>query len=397
MELSSMKTCQIVIVVDRYWPSLGGVEQAARALAAAFPDAWQVKILTHRPSNRTGLYAQYTDITAAPDVDPAKKNIEYLDAGRRGRLLLLPLLLWRLPLLRKLIPREFHDLLYFWYRLTYAAKIRRSLAEAGSVHCISTGYLARTVSEVCLDSGIRFVHEPFIHFDRWGDSPAQMRAYALADVVICPTESFKSKFAERLDPSYDVTVKVIPPVIVDPHYPKISIQPVPGRFVLFLGRREAHKGLAELLVAFSGLEHLASLVVAGPGEQLHSRNMAVLDLGEVDDKIKMWLLASCDILCVPSSDESFGIVFAEAMSFGKPVVAFDVAPVNEIVKNGQNGILVPPDDTDGLHRALETLLTDLPLLKGMGEASKQRFEKYYASEVVIEKIIGVHHVLSQKG
>ena len=385
-----MKSYSLAIIVDRYWPSLGGVEQATLSLAASFPADWSVTVITHPPTTGSTLYSMFTSSHKMPTNDPSGNVIEPLIAGRLGRFLLIPLLLWNLPFIRSYRPRMLYDALYRWYYIVFHRKIEHLLADVDSVHCISTGYLARCVTDVCLKKGIRFVHEPFIHFERWGDTNAQLRAYALADAIICPTFSFKQRFLDKLNISIPVNVAVIPPVIVEPQYPKLRLPPVPGRFILFLGRREAHKGLAGLLVAFNGLEHLASLVIAGPGEQVRTRNMVVFDLGEVDDKIKGWLLFSCDFLCVPTTDETFGIVFAEAMSFGKPVVGYDIAPVNEIVKNGESGILVPPDDTESLHRALETMLTDHQLRKSMGAAAKERYLHLFARDIVIGEIVGLH-------
>jgi glycosyltransferase involved in cell wall biosynthesis len=84
------------------------------------------------------------------------------------------------------------------------------------------------------------------------------------------------------------------------------------------------------------------------------------------------------------------MVFAEAMSFGKPVIGFDLAPINEIVQNGRTGILVDPDDTAGLHDALKTILTDSHLRKNLGAAAKERYEHHFASRVVIKKIVDLH-------
>jgi glycosyltransferase involved in cell wall biosynthesis len=385
-----MKSHSIAIVVDRYWPSRGGVEQAALALAASFPRDWSVTIITHRPSTTRSMYGMYTSPEKIPENDPSGNVIEPLGAGRRGRLLLLPLLVWNLPLIRRARSRLLYDSLYIWYRAVFYRQLERLLEGSDSVHCISTWYLARCVTEICLKKAIHFIHQPFIHFGRWGDSPAQLHAYATADVTVCPTRSFVKRFLDRLGSDFPMTSTVIPPVTCGPYTPRLRMPPVPGRFVLFLGRREAHKGLASLLVAFNGLEHLASLVIAGPGEKVRIRNMAVFDLGEVEDQIKEWLLSCCDLLCVPSTDESFGLVFTEAMSYGKPVVGFDVAPVNEIVTNGECGILVPPDDTDSLHQALETLLENRSLQKKMGDAAKKRFDRVFSREVVVQKVINLH-------
>ncbi|MBN1759232.1 MAG: glycosyltransferase family 4 protein [Chitinispirillaceae bacterium] len=388
-----MKSFTLAIVADRYWPSRGGVEQAMVSLAAALPADWRVTVVAHSPpAENTFLYGSFTSHRSMPERDPSGKTIESLTAGRSGRLLLLPLLVWNIPLLRKLFPQLLYDALYFWYRLAFYRRLERLLDDVDSVHCCSTGYLARCISEICLKKGLRFFHQPFVHFDRWGDTPALLRAYAAADAVICPTVKFRDRLLGRFERygAAAVDMPVIPPVMNETGYPKLRMPPVPGRFILFLGRREEHKGLTTLLVAFTGLEGIASLVVAGPGEQVHTRNTSVFDLGEVDDHMKDWLFSSCDVFCVPTRDESFGIVFAEAMRYGKPVVACDIAPVNEIVVHDRTGILVPVDATEAVHNALEMVLEDNALRKRLGAAGRQRYEELFSREVVAGKIVRLH-------
>lgn len=386
-----MKPFSIAIIVDRYWPSRGGVEMAAQSLAASLPREWDITVITHRPANNsTLLYRSFTSDGDIPERDPFDIPIKPLDRRRFGRLLLLPLLLWNIPFIRSAHPKALYDMLYIWYKRAFCCRLTRLVDGFDAVHCISTGYLARCVSDVCLSRGIPFVHNPFIHFGKWGDSPAQLRAYAQADTIVCPTKSFKKRLIEELEDSLPVKVAVIPPITIRGGHPKLRMPPVPGRFILFLGRREAHKGLAALLVAFNGLEHLASLVIAGPGKKVHIRNPAVFDLGEVEDRIKEWLLSSCDVLCVPTTDETFGIVFTEAMSYGKPIVGYDVAPINEIVVNNETGILVSADETENLNLALKTILTQKPLRKKLGEAAWERFRKHFSRKEIITRMIQLH-------
>lgn len=381
----------LAIIVDRYWPSLGGVEQAAQSLAASLPAICQVSIITHCGSKGTSLYRNFRIPSQQPKQDPTGHPIITLNPGNLGRLALLPLLVWNIALLRKKLGGRLYDTLYFWYNLVFYRQLEKLLQPFDLVHCISTGYLARLVTDICLKQGKHFFHEPFIHFGHWGDSPAQLQAYAAADAIICPTFGFKDLLLEHLDPSLPITIEVIPPVVLEPLQPSLKVSPVPGRFILFLGRREANKGLAELLVAFNGLEQLASLVIAGPGERVRTRNMAIFDLGEVDEMMKIWLLSSCELLCVPSLDETFGIVFTEAMSYGKPVVGFDIAPLNEIVEPGISGILPPADEPEHLHFALKQLLEDEPLRKKMGAAARQRYHDLFSSDIVIGELAGLYH------
>jgi glycosyltransferase involved in cell wall biosynthesis len=108
-------------------------------------------------------------------------------------------------------------------------------------------------------------------------------------------------------------------------------------------------------------------------------------MGEIDENTKLYLLSNCTLLCVPSKDETFGLVYAEAMSYGKAVVALDISPVNEIVENGKTGILVSPDDTDGLQTALDKALNEDSMLKEMGQRGYVRYKDFYSSNRIIEE------------
>ena len=72
--------------------------------------------------------------------------------------------------------------------------------------------------------------------------------------------------------------------------------------------------------------------------------------------------------------EGFGLVFAEAMAAGLPVVACRAAAVPEIVRDGETGLLVAPRTPAALAAALERMLTDDGLRKEMGMAGRTRVE-----------------------
>jgi glycosyltransferase involved in cell wall biosynthesis len=72
--------------------------------------------------------------------------------------------------------------------------------------------------------------------------------------------------------------------------------------------------------------------------------------------------------------EGFGLVFAEAMAAGLPVVACRAAAVPELVHDGETGLLVPPRTPAALAAALERMLGDDRLRKEMGMAGRARVE-----------------------
>jgi glycosyltransferase involved in cell wall biosynthesis len=78
--------------------------------------------------------------------------------------------------------------------------------------------------------------------------------------------------------------------------------------------------------------------------------------------------AACDIFCLPSRQEGFGIVFLEAMAAGKPVVACRGTGAEELIRSGEAGLLVPQHDPEALAAALLGLLRDPEQRRRLGAA-----------------------------
>jgi glycosyltransferase involved in cell wall biosynthesis len=78
--------------------------------------------------------------------------------------------------------------------------------------------------------------------------------------------------------------------------------------------------------------------------------------------------AACDILALPSAEETSPMVIAQAMAAGKPVIATRVGGVPEMVRDGETGFLVNVGDVDGMAHVLLRLLQDAPLRARMGQA-----------------------------
>ena len=102
-----------------------------------------------------------------------------------------------------------------------------------------------------------------------------------------------------------------------------------------------------------------------------SEDPSIIVLGPVSDAELAGLYASADLFALPSRYEGYGIVYAEALSFGLPVVACAVGPVPEVV-GGEAALLVPPGDTDALSGALGRLLSDAGLRQKMSAAALRR-------------------------
>jgi glycosyltransferase involved in cell wall biosynthesis len=162
--------------------------------------------------------------------------------------------------------------------------------------------------------------------------------------------------------------------------------PVPRDSIVigFVGRLETRKGVLDLLTAWPHIaQHAAraQLVIAGRGpleDQIHDRANQlerVTFLGYRDDVPA--LLKRCDLIAVPSHWEGFGLIAAEAMAAGKPVVASNTSSLPEIVRDGVDGLLVAPHQPQALAEALLGLVHNADLRQQLGQAGLQRVRERF--------------------
>jgi phosphatidylinositol alpha-mannosyltransferase len=164
--------------------------------------------------------------------------------------------------------------------------------------------------------------------------------------------------------------------------------------ILFVGRAEERKGLPVLLRAFEALRGAgvqARLTVAGPAveevEPLLLEPEGVELAGQVDDAEKWRLLGEADLLCAPSlGGESFGMVLTEAFASGTPVVASDIAGYRDVVRDGQDGMLVAVGNAVALGEALRTLAFDPARRSAMAAAARERADRFAWPNVAREVV-----------
>jgi phosphatidylinositol alpha-1,6-mannosyltransferase len=156
-----------------------------------------------------------------------------------------------------------------------------------------------------------------------------------------------------------------------------------------LEREDRRKGVDRLIEAFSAvLERIpgATLRIVGDGtdrERLE-RLATSLDLqhrvrflGAVDDATLKRVYATSDVFALPSVQEGFGLVYAEAMAHGLPcVIAADTAAA-EAVEVGVTGLAVASDSVEDLADAIAALLTDQERWRRMSRAGVERFQRCF--------------------
>jgi glycosyltransferase involved in cell wall biosynthesis len=157
----------------------------------------------------------------------------------------------------------------------------------------------------------------------------------------------------------------------------------PVRF-LFAGRLESAKGVATLLDAWNIVPPGSRLTIAGNGtlaERLGervSRTLAGVDVvGHLDRDALARAYADADVFVFPSVSDPWGLVVNEAMAAGLPIVASSApGAVDDLVIQGENGIVVAPHDVAGFARAIVGLAGDRERRLAMGRASVERIARF---------------------
>ena len=173
---------------------------------------------------------------------------------------------------------------------------------------------------------------------------------------------------------------------------------VPGR----LHPEKGHTYLFQALAAIrQRLERPVVALVAGAGPFESAYREEVRSLG-CEDIVRFLgfrtdipdVIAAADLVVLPSVAEAFGLVVAEALYLGTPIVATHVGGIPEIVEDGIDGVLVPPADSNALAKAIVGLLGDPERRRLMASAGRERvrdrfsFEKMMrAYEQIYERLV----------
>ena len=172
---------------------------------------------------------------------------------------------------------------------------------------------------------------------------------------------------------------------------------------LFAGALEKRKGIFLIIEAFNNLMKKYSdleLIFCGTGED-EDRLRNEVKIKNLSEQIKFisWLppedlakvFSQADVFLYPSIpengwEEQFGFSMAEASAAGLPVIATKIGSINEVVIDGQTGILIPPNDQDSLQQAMEKLIIDRGLRRTLGNNGRQFIEANYSYQKVVFKL-----------
>jgi glycosyltransferase involved in cell wall biosynthesis len=181
--------------------------------------------------------------------------------------------------------------------------------------------------------------------------------------------------------------------------------------ILFVGRLVERKGVGYLIDAVAQLPAAipARLVVIGDGPDRVSLEARARASGSVHPiEFRGWVTPtaldeayrSATVFALPAvvdergDTEGLGMVLLEAMSYHVPVVTTALGGITDIVQDGENGLIVPPNDAAALSAALARLVTDRDMVRRLGVGALQVIERRFSWPRIIDQFAAIYDALS---
>lgn len=287
------------------------------------------------------------------------------------------------------------------YKSSYRKSLTRNLSpENDVVHYVGTGWelFGMAALEIARRRRAVFTVTPFVHPSVWGDSAIDVRFYNAADAVFVCSD-FEREHLIKKGVRKDILTKTgMAPAaqclgsgLRFRQRHRLGERPL----ILFLARKQEYKGYHVLRAAIDLIRQDfpdVCLLAAGadmepPYPTLPDAN--VLDLGELgsspeDLQEKSDALAACDVFCMPSRAEAFGIAYAEAWFHAKPVVGGPAPALKEIILDGINGYRVE-QDAGQIAAILSNLLRDPILRERLGKNGYAFQQQHFTWDVVVRE------------
>lgn len=270
----------------------------------------------------------------------------------------------------------------------------------------------------CLDalwitSASRLSIPVVVHFHHLDDSPWRnslvRRVMRRATAVIAFSHAAKEQAVQHLGVEASKVHVVYHGVgrELHPALPKRELLDAIGwkngeRILLYLGSMESRKNpmfLLDVLADLLSRGQMARLVLCGAGPLAESLRREIQRrgleshaclTGPVPERLKADYYNLADVFLFPSALEGFGLSLAEAMSCGKPVVAFDNSSISEVVERGQTGFLVESGDRNEFVRNTAMLLENDSLRAEMGCRARERVERLFRWERAAQQTLDVY-------
>lgn len=196
---------------------------------------------------------------------------------------------------------------------------------------------------------------------------------------------------------YGVNTEVFSPQ--DPSIARAALElPQNAKVVLFIAVSTAtrRKGFVYLAEALSGLKEIPNLLLVslGQGKPSVNSDIAHLHLGHIDNERLLSLIySSAEVFAIPSLEDNLPNCVLESMSCGTPVVGCEVGGIPDMVRQGDTGLLVPPQDANALRTAIAEMLQNSAKCTEMAENCRRIATEEYSLEVQAQRYVDLYETI----
>ncbi|MBC7228163.1 MAG: glycosyltransferase family 4 protein [Thermoflexales bacterium] len=398
---------RILHIIQRYWPARGGAETHLHEISARLvAEGHQVTVVTTDSLDFELFW------------EPSRRRIPEREGCRDGvRILRFPVrhlplpqlaypawrrLLWALSFLHPVPVSLSHRLARY---TPWVPDLWRWLEQTDEPFDLVAGMTI--CFEPLLEAGLRFARRrgiPFVIYplthlgagprpgadslSRFYTMRHQIALVRASDAVVAQTPTEQAFYIQHGVPPERILVAgpgVNPEEVLGGDGERFrSRHGIRGAIVTSISNLSYDKGTFHLIEAVHRLRREGrdiTLVLAGavlrPFQRYWERlapqdQEGILVLGPVDPETKRDLLAACDVFAMPSRTDSFGIVYLEAWLYRKPVIAARTWGVTDVVRDGEDGVLVPFGNVESLAEAIAFLLDNPELCWAMGYKGEQK-------------------------
>ena len=171
-----------------------------------------------------------------------------------------------------------------------------------------------------------------------------------------------------------------------------------------VARLDPYKGLEYLLQAVSQIvksNYHVKLIIIGDGDyknylQTLCRKLRIkknISFVGFQKDIQQWL-QQIDIFILPSLYENHSLSLLEAMYAGKPIIATSVGGNSESIRNGIDGLLIPPRNSKSIEKAIIRLISNPELRGNMAKSARKRFYDEFTEDIMVKKLAQTFRVIN---
>ncbi len=380
----------LLYTLTNYPPSVGGAQIHQHLLAQQMQKKHTVEVISHWDRNRTDwlLGTTIKSPSSSKNYSIDKIPVHRIGLSKKEKLQILPFLPIYYPFMDVALSNISNIL---EEHLTDYAK------KASLIHNVRIGREGLTAASLkaARRYDIPFILTP-VHHPRWTGwrYRCYLDLYRQANGIFTLTQSEKNVLIDLQVKSERIHVIGHGPILSETADAKNFIQKhqIDSPVILFLGQHYAYKGYRQLLLATKIVweKHPeARFIFIGPTVKDSDKvfelyaDPRIHRLGQVSLQEKTNALAACSILCVPSSQESFGGVYTEAWMFNKPVIGCKIPAVSEVVDDGINGFLVSQKPIS-IAKGIIDLLDNPQLATAMGTKGKAKAQSQYTWPIIAQ-------------